>query len=275
VTSAPAADVRAEFGVRNEVPHLLSGGQGATWRAGDVVFKRVSSVGEAEWVASVLAALPEEEGFRISRPIRSRSGTWAVGGWCAWQPVEGVHHFSGRWSDVLSTGRRFHLALRDVPRPAFLDDRDDVWSAGDRAAWEDDVPTVIHDELRPLVRAFASYRTPSELPSQVIHGDLTGNVLFAPGAAPAVIDFVPYFRPVQFALAVVVADAIAWHHASYELVRLLPAAGDPHSMLARAAIYRLVAADHAAEQRMSNGSYLSDNVTAHRRILRAIRGGVA
>lgn len=43
-----------------------------------------------------------------------------------------------------------------------------------------------------------------------IHGDLTGNVLFAAGRAPAVIDFSPYWRPPVFAEAIVVADGLLW-----------------------------------------------------------------
>lgn len=49
--------------------------------------------------------------------------------------------------------------------------------------------------------------------AQLIHGDLTGNVLFAADEAPAVIDFSPYWRPPVFAEAVVVADGLLWFQA--------------------------------------------------------------
>ena len=39
--------------------------------------------------------------------------------------------------------------------------------------------------------------------SQVVHGDLFGNVLFAGDAPPAVIDITPYWRPAGWAVGVI------------------------------------------------------------------------
>ncbi len=78
---------------------------------------------------------------------------------------------------MLHTGIAFHTAIADQPRPAFLDLRDDPWSIGDRVAW-DELPVqacpVALDLLEPLINA----RRPVDLASQVVHGDLPGNVLF-------------------------------------------------------------------------------------------------
>ena len=43
-------------------------------------------------------------------------------------------------------------------------------------------------------------RSPIVTTSQLIHGDLTENILFAEGLSPAVIDFSPYWRPVGLRL---------------------------------------------------------------------------
>ena len=51
-----------------------------------------------------------------------------------------------------------------------------------------------------------------------MHGDLTGNVLFADDLAPAVIDFSPYWRPTGFASAIVVGDALLWEGADETLL---------------------------------------------------------
>jgi uncharacterized protein (TIGR02569 family) len=266
----PGTDVLASFGVAHAELRLMSGGQGETWSAADVVLKPVGSVAEAEWVGTVLCDLPAQ-GFRVSRPVQSVAGSWTAGGWSAWRWVDGRHDFANRWVDVLAVGTSFHDALREVPRPGFIDGRSDVWTEGDRAAWDDTLPEVIHAELRPLVEQFAALRRPTRLPSQVVHGDLTGNVLFADPADPAVIDFVPYWRPAEFALAIVVADAIAWHQAGPELVQRLPVVEDPLSMLARAAIFRLIAADRAATCRAGDKlTYLQGNVEAHARVLAAL-----
>ncbi|MGH3115917.1 MAG: TIGR02569 family protein [Gaiellales bacterium] len=269
--SRPGPEVLAAFGVPRAVSRPLPGGQGTTWMAGDVVLKPVSSVVEAEWVGSILCYL-RERGCRVSRPIRSSAGTWTAQGWAAWEIVDGGHDFSSRWPDVLAAGAAFHTTLRDITRPAFLDARDDVWSVGDRAAWDDAPPGVIHDAFGPVAEQLAAVRSPSRLPSQVVHGDLTGNVLFADGADPAIIDFVPYWRPVEFASAIVVADAIAWHKAGSDLARSLPSVEDPRSMLARAAIYRLITSDRTAAGRTEGkAKYLRDNVEANYRVLSAVR----
>lgn len=235
------------------------------------MLKPVSHVVEAEWVADVLAVLPAH-GYRLSRPVPTGTGGWTEAGWTAWRFVEGVHDFRGRWPEVVATSGRFHAVLRAVQRPAFLDDRDDNSSRGDRAAWNDEVPGVVHEELRALVEELAAFRTPTQLRSQVIHGDLTGNVLFARGEPPAIIDFVPYWRPAEFALAVVVADAIAWHQADFDLVRLIPPVAERRSLLARAALYRLITSDEAATQLAGEDSmYLRLTLDAHARIRDALR----
>jgi len=55
--------------------------------------------------------------------------------------------------------------------------------------------------------------------SQLVHGDLTGNVLFAQDQPPAVIDLSPYWRPPKYAEGVVLADALCWHDAPPSLLK--------------------------------------------------------
>jgi uncharacterized protein (TIGR02569 family) len=248
----------------------LSGGQGHTWSADDIVLKPADELVEASWVASTLSTLPEA-GFRLARPVRSRARTCTVSGWTAWTKVSGAHDVSARWHDVLRVGQSFHAMLAAVPRPPFLDYREDVWSMGDRAAWNDRVPRAVNPAFAPLLTALQERRSPSALASQVVHGDLTGNVLFAEGADPAVIDFVPYWRPAEFAAAVVVVDAVAWHGAPFELLRALDPRRERLSMLARAAIYRLVTSDLAAAGQADASAYVRRNVAAHERVLRAMQ----
>jgi len=68
-----------------------------------------------------------------------------------------------------------------------------------------------------------------------MHGDLGGNVLFADGLPPAVIDLSLYWRPPSFASAIVVGDALVWEGADASL------AEEVHlQYLTRALIYRAV-----------------------------------
>lgn len=266
--SPPDLSVLGAFGIADTVPTPLAGGQGTTWLAGGVVLKPISGLEEAEWVASVLHELPES-GYRVSRPIRSNAGAWTTSGWSAWSWVSGSHDLTRGWKDVLAAGRSFHLALGDLTRPAFLDQRNDPWSLGDRAAWGTPTPTVTHQEFRPIVEVLAALRTPCEQRGQIVHGDLAGNVLFDDPRPPAIIDFVPYWRPAAFADAIVVADAILWHGAGPGLVDCL--GGEARSMLARAAIYRLVTSDLAAARHEHDRSdYLAQEVNAQRRLLSVV-----
>src|SRR5579884_2730179 len=212
---APDARVLAAFGAAG-APVRLEGGEGRSWRVGDIVLKPVGNAEEANWVADVLSGLPED-GYRVQRPVRAAGDAWVVSGWTAWRWLEGVHDLRERWPEVLRAGEAFHRPLAGLSRPAFLDRRTHAWSIGDRAAWGEAVPAVVNPGFAPTLDRLYGFVTPVALPSQVVHGDLPGNILFASGQAPAVIDFSPYFRPVGFALAVVIVDAIAWYGAAPDL----------------------------------------------------------
>ena len=66
-------------------------------------------------------------------------------------------HEPGRWLDIIDAGTVFHRAVAGEPAPAFLAERTDPWSIGDRVAWSersaDDVPETKHlDRLVALLR---------------------------------------------------------------------------------------------------------------------------
>ena len=162
--------------------------------------------------------------------------------------------------------------MAHVERPAFLDGRDTIWDQGDRAAWADEVPQVHHLELRDLVEDFASLRRPEGLPCQVIHGDVTGNMLFDRSGPPAFIDFAIYWRPAAFAEAILVADALADHSAAPSLIASV--AEQSQSLIARAAIYRLVTSDRfAATSPQVPGDYLRQRREAFRRVWKVLQEG--
>jgi uncharacterized protein (TIGR02569 family) len=244
----PSGHALAAFGLQERSPRPLDGGQGRAWSAGNLVLKSVDDVVEATWSADVLSQVAED-GFRINRPVRSFTGEWVVAGWSAWERLPGEHDTRDRWTEVLRVGQRLNAALRQVTRPAFLDGRTHAWAEADRVAWGEEPLTVIHDHLRPLAERLTAHLRLDHGPSQVIHGDLTGNILFAPGLPPAVIDFTPYWRPAQFCLAIVAVDAVLWHGAG---PRLLDQASGTHrhaSLLARAALRRLITSDRLAADR--------------------------
>jgi uncharacterized protein (TIGR02569 family) len=225
VREPPPQHVLDAFGVGD--PRPLPGGTGRSWSAGCYVLKPLDmTAAEVAWQARVLTAL-REDGFRVAPPEPR-----VVDGWTAWRLVAGAHA-PRRWLDTIAAGERFHAALAHEPRPSFLDDRTDPWAIGDRAAWDADALAVW--PAHPAVARLAELREPVTAESSLVHGDLTGNVLYAEGLPPAIIDFSPYWRPRGWAAAVVVADALLWEDAPDDLARHAA-----RSMLVRAAIYRAV-----------------------------------
>jgi uncharacterized protein (TIGR02569 family) len=215
----------------------LAGGQGTSWLAGELVFKPGVEARELEWQAVVYAAI-SCDGFRVARPRRSADGSACVDGWCAWEHVAGRHQ-SSRWPQIIEVGHRFHAALKGVPRPGFLDRRTDPWALGDRVAWGE-IPADDFAHVQHLPRLVAALR-PVHAASQLIHGDLTGNVLFDERLPPAIIDFSPYWRPPAFAAAVVVADALVFEGADEALLDAVGHTDRFGQFLLRALIFRAVA----------------------------------
>lgn len=245
---APPPGVVAAFGGVGEPVWL-----GGAWRAGALVLKPVDFLPETLWRAEVLATLPESPHFRLARPVKA-DGSWVTRGWEASRLVAGEPDVS-RQDDVLRAGAAFHAAIAHLPRPGFLDRRDDPWSAGDRVAWEElAVPADSTGLLEPLVRA----RRPVNLPSQAVHGDLPGNVLFADGLPPAIIDWPVYWRPASWAAAVAVAEALCWYDATPALAARWSHLPEWGQMLIRALIYRIVT------QELGPAEWTPDQVAAHR-----------
>jgi uncharacterized protein (TIGR02569 family) len=125
-----------------------------------------------------------------------------------------------------------------MPKPRFLDDRSSAWAVGDRVAWGE-ISSAEFLEV-PHLRALAAAVRPVAAPSQIIHGDLSGNVLFHEELAPAIIDFSPYWRPACYASAIVVADALLWEGADRQILDEVRDIEDFGQYLLRALIFRLV-----------------------------------
>ncbi|MGD9485860.1 aminoglycoside phosphotransferase [Streptomyces sp. TRM70308] len=243
--AAPPRAVLDAFGVHG-APVPLAGGQGRSVLVGGFVFKPAEGAAdEVEWATSLFETLVPDSGFRVPRPLRAADGRSVVDGWTAGEFLTGEPGPRGRWADVLSAGRAFHAALRRHPRPAFLDRHTHPWAVADRVAWGERDIDVIEDLAAPFSALLELRRPVKRGAAQLVHGDLTGNVLFAPNEAPAVIDFSPYWRPPVFAEAVVIADGLLWSDLASgrpsDLLRSGSAHPDWRQMLIRALIFRLVA----------------------------------
>ena len=222
-------------------PQPLVGGQSSSWLAGELVLKPGSGPVH-EWLAESLAGVVAD-GFRLATPVRTRDGAWCCEGWSATRWVEGYEPDrteTSTWVEIVETGRAFHRAVAHLDRPACLDARVDRWALADRAAWGEWV-IEFRPELNDLSRRLRVGLEPLG-PSQLVHADLTGNVVFSPSLPPAVIDISPYWRPPEYAEAVVLADALCWDDAPASLLEL---AGVSVAAVARALLFRMATTNQA------------------------------
>ncbi|HKE51289.1 MAG TPA: hypothetical protein VKE25_07250 [Actinomycetes bacterium] len=233
----PPKRVLEAFRVHGELDPL-PGGQRPAWRCGDVVLKPLDTSEQMlEWQSRVLTPLTHLADLRVAPPLRASDGSMVVEDWTAWPYLSGSPA-RGRWSEVAAAGARFHTAMAHVPRPSFLDERTDHWAVADRVAWGE-LPLSDYSDVWGMAMLGHRLRHVDAAP-QLIHGDLSGNVLLHLQLPPAVIDFSPYWRPPEYATAVVAADALLWHGADAGALDVLTAIPSRSQMLLRAMIFRLV-----------------------------------
>ena len=239
------------FGIRGSV-RPLPGGQGTSWQADWLVLKPHADEVEISWLAG-LCARSSFEGLRVPEPVAASHGRYVVDGWYATtfasgEPVADDNQDPTAWLPVLAAGRSFHAAVRQEQPPGFLHHRSHRWAAADQAAWTTHTGHL-PEQIRLRLARLARLRRDEGLSDQLVHGDLSGNVLLAPDHPPAVIDVSPYWRPPAYAEAIVVIDALLWWRTDDAVVDLArPAGMDARtwtSLLARAAIFRLLASSVA------------------------------
>jgi uncharacterized protein (TIGR02569 family) len=232
VTHEPPEHVLHAFGVTGP-PAPLQGGQGTSWRAGELVLKPagVGAAATLAWLDAAASALVQRERIRLALPLKSRDGSLIVEGWAATRRLAGAVPV-GRWAERVDAARQLARTFGSLD-PRTVPPRDDPWARADRIAWgEVDGPMRDH----PL----AGVRTAVTAPPAVVHGDLAGNTLLHPGLPPAVIDLSLYARPVEWSVAVLCIDAVAFGGAPIDL--LATGSSDPcfPRYLARALLFRMI-----------------------------------
>lgn len=206
-------EVASAFGVRRQARRMfgserrtyLARATGRTGTDGLTVLRNFGLEPQAllrqQWKCDVLAALGGD-GFRADCPVRARDGKWIVGGWTAWRFLEGKPATADDAAAVLLAVEALHRALSRVPFPPAHALRP---VRADRVSWGDDpLPPCLPPTLAEPLERLAALRRPIEgLRPQLIHGDLHyTNILIAPGAAPAFIDWGLYWRPPEYAAAI-------------------------------------------------------------------------
>jgi hypothetical protein len=109
----------------------------------------------------------------------------------------------------------------------------------DEVAWgERDI--AHHPRIAPVIEQLRTCLDDVNEQSQLIHGDFGGNLLFSEHRPPTVIDFSPYWRPVEFAVGVIIADAIVWEGADMSLIEAGSQLDNFDQHLARAELRRII-----------------------------------
>lgn len=255
----PTTEALAGF-AGGQSAHRLAGGMGVAWRAGDIVLKPSPNALEARYVAETHAGLRDTPSCRFQRPVPvpGKLGCWEIDGWVAWHWIEG-EPAPERAREIVLASRAYHDLLSPLPDNPVFASRTDPWARADRVAWGEasvDYPADYLALLAPLLAA-----PPPLLPRQVIHADLTGNVVFSPGLAPGIIDPTLYWRPVAFAEAVILVDQ-CWFTKTLDLT---PFADTPAfaRMLCRAAARRIA---EQPEQVAAHGKDAAEAFAIARRI---------
>ncbi len=230
-------------------PVPMTGGQQMSWRAGDLALKPDTWPDLHQWLGTALADVPRTR-VRLAEAVPTRDGRWVVDGWGATRFVEGAEAAVHRrdWATVLGAGRALHAALDGLPRPGLLGHSSGPWARADRAAWGE-LDRPVHPRLAGLARRLRAAPDPAGDP-QLVHGDLTTNVLSAPGGPPVVIDVSPYWRPPGYAEGVVLADALTWYDEPADvLARHRVTVGD----VARGLLFRVLTSSERLADHVDTG----------------------
>ncbi len=239
--------VLPEFGADGnaELPEALAGGLGRAFRVGQVVLRPVSDGFEAVFIAEVMSRVEvDAECVRVARPVRSAEGSWVVGGWAAWEFHDGFHLEGAHpWNVALRAIEALNDGLAKTGLEAAVPpNRHHPWAVADRVAW-DEVSVEVHPRIAELVEGMKEIAPPVDGPSQLIHGDVSGNLLFDEVLPPVVIDFSPFHRPAGHAAAIYAVDAVAEYGGDLDLLRHVAVDPIARACLPRAVVFRLVAAD--------------------------------
>jgi len=237
--SATNLKVIAEAFGSNDTPVLLKGGQGTTFRAGTIVIKPADGIEEAAWLATTFDGIPASAEIRIPKPVLSVHGNWIEDRFVAWSFIEGEPSASA-YREKSDACDAYHRLVRRIAKPDFIGTRTDPWSVTDRKAWGEE-RIDYKSGFAHLYRDLLSSLEDLSLPNQIIHGDFSGNVLFASELPPAVIDFSPYWRPAGFSQAVILIDGAALDEnaTSSELLNVFGSIEHIEQLTLRAALRRM------------------------------------
>lgn len=254
------AHILASFGVASAHPVQLDDEWSGGWRCDRAVLSPADEPARATWIAKVMAKV-RPAGVSVARPISSSDGRFSVSGWRARTFMSGDR--APRFDEMAAAALRFNEALRGQPWPAVMDENplQDPFAAADTAAFAEDPTEIVTavlgadsipgpDQAEALAKAMSlvGLRHDIHAPDQVVHGDVSGCVIFDGAADPVFTDFVPAHHPAGWSVALMIVDCMAWGNAPDALLQRWAHVPDFDQLALRAAIYRLFAHAMMGEQ---------------------------
>ncbi|KAF4456763.1 hypothetical protein F53441_1199 [Fusarium austroafricanum] len=249
----PSPTALEAFGVSNLLTNV-PGGRGLCFREANVLLRPSDDDEESEYIGSLCAILVKLNlvDYCVSTPIPVSESPekYVADGWTAWTFVDGKMAPKSNFEILFKACRAFHTDLRThvYEKPPFLSNRQNRFTEADLVTWgekkledvqkvDDDILTAIQPSLEQLLRLRQPFQ--QELRNQLIHGDLTGNVLFHDSdRPPAIIDITLYWRPAEYAEAIIVADGLIWLDEGRELVEMYGTDHTRIQLLVRALYWR-------------------------------------
>lgn len=225
------------FNLEGEVIPII-GGQNTSVRVKNTVLKPTEDAIHAEVLLTIIDSI-QPKGYRLSKPVKSNKGTFVSHGWMCTQ-FEPGHEVIGYVKEKLQVARLFHQDLsiinfNDLPFT------NNPWSRAHKVAWQvTELPTETHFEIRQIIKELLlKVRLKEYYTCQIVHADLSGNILFDEVLSPLIIDFSPTVAPVEYAEAILVCDCIAWQGSKVSDIDMLLNNEFNNEMIIRAVVFRL------------------------------------
>ncbi len=124
--SGPIRGALRAFGVRADELGRMPAGE-HTWTDGGLFLKPVGCIAEHAWVSEVYANWTATHA-RVPEPVMPHGPGetgWSSDGWGAQLLIRGRDTEPGELEKIKEASDAFHACIRDLPRPGFMDDRDD------------------------------------------------------------------------------------------------------------------------------------------------------
>ncbi len=232
----PIKKISKLFG-SDEEPVLFLDTHGV-YRAGNIIIKPILEKIESEELAEIINQLPVSEKIRIPKPIKSINGNWIEEGYVAWTYLEGKE-VGGRYKDKIEVCDFFTKIFQDVSKPKFIEARNNPWAIADRVTWGE-LKIQYEEKFQNIINVIQPILKPNNLSYQIIHGDITRNIIFNEKEFPGVIDLTLYWRPKDYAKALLIVDAITWEDTNLDVYNLVVDVPEINQLLLRAGLRRII-----------------------------------